>query len=141
VHQQCTNHTNPRRRGQPVRLNSSPRWRDTIATEFRAFLGIVILMGSKLCPSIHQYWSRDPFWKCDVIPHVMSRDCFESLFCCLHYVNNSILCQNKETTDYDKIGKVLDHFVSRSRELFNCEKYITCDEVMIAYPGRFATIR
>jgi len=74
----------------------------------------------------------------------MSRDCFECIFRCLHWVDNSTLCQEKESVEYDKIGKVrwvLDHFVRRSKELFNCKKFLTCDEVMIAYRGHFSLIR
>jgi len=73
---------------------------------------------------------------------VMSRDHFEAFLHCLHYVDNSILCSNKDNR-YDKIGKVrwiLEHFVERSHALFNLEKFVTVDEVMIAYHGHFSLI-
>jgi len=36
---------------------------------------------------------------------------------------------------------VLDHFFRQSKELFNCENFLICDEVMIAYQVHFSLIR
>jgi hypothetical protein len=142
--QQCTNVTDPRRRGRPAGLNGRPNWRDTDAKEFRAFLGVVILMGLKTTPTIRDYWSQDIFWRCNLIPKVLTRDRFESILRCLHCVNNEGLCRDKAAPQYDKIGKVrwlLEHFVRRSKELYNPDKMLTADEVMIAYRGHFSPIR
>jgi len=101
-------------------------------------------MGLKGSSVIRDYWRNDPFWHCSFIPRVMTRDRFESILCCIHCVDNTQLCRDKANVMYDKIGKVrwlLQHFVTRSRELFNCEKYVTTNEIMIAFRGQFSPCR
>lgn len=79
-------------------------------------------MGLKSSPSIRDYWKRDSFWQCGLIPNVFTQDRFESLLRCLHCVNNFKECIDKMDPRYDKIYKVqwmLQHFVKVSNELYN----------------------
>lgn len=104
----------------------------------QAFFGVTILMGLKTSPSIRDYWREDVFWRCGVIPLVFSRDRFESLLRCVHCVDNSTACRDKEDPLYDKLWKVrwlLSHFVAVSQRVYNPEKWLTCDEIMVAYKG------
>lgn len=101
-------------------------------------------MGLKVTPTIRDYWKIDAFWHCPIISTVMSHDRFECILRCLHFVDNSTLEKDKKARDYDKIGKVrwvIESFVCRSRELWNPEKFVTVDEIMIAYRGHFSPIR
>jgi hypothetical protein len=142
--QQCTMENDPRRRGRPAGSNGGPKWTPTDRVEMRAFLGVVILMGLKTSPTIRDYWKQDSFWRCGLIPRIFTRDRFESLLRCLHCVDNSQQCTDTTSPLYDKIRKVrpvMDPFVKRSQELYNPEKFLTADEVMIAYRGHFSPIR
>jgi len=58
--------------------------------------------------------------------------------------DNHSLVTDRSQASYDKIGKVrflVDHFVSRSKELYNPGRYITVDEMMVAYRGRYSSFR
>jgi len=41
--------------------NGGPKWTDITAVEFRAWLGIMILMGLKVAPTIRDYWKKNVF--------------------------------------------------------------------------------
>jgi hypothetical protein len=123
--------------------NRGARWVPLNVVEFWAWAGVVILMALKQTPTIRDYWKEGSFWRCPVIAKVMSRDRFECIVRCLHCVDNETLAKKGEP-GYDKIGKVrpiLDGFVQRSRQLWNPEHVVTCDEIMIAYRGHFSPIR
>jgi hypothetical protein len=112
--QQSTHIDDPRWRGRLARNNGGPRWKDTSLLEFHAFFGIVILMELKLTPSVRDYWKRDSFRHCNVIPTVMTRNRFEDLLRCMHCVDNEGICHDKSSPAYDKLVKVrcvLEHFV------------------------------
>jgi hypothetical protein len=134
----------PRRRGWPAGTNEGPNWTPVSAIELRAFFGVVLLMGLKISPTIRDFWKEEAFWRCGVIPRVLSRDRFESLLRCIHCVDNNSGCRDKEDAQYDKIYKirwVLEHFVTVSKSLYNPEKFLTCDEIMIPYRGKKSPIR
>jgi len=45
---------------------------------------------------------------------------------------------------FDKLAKVrwiIDDFVSKSRAFYNPEKFLTCDEIMVAYRGHYSGFR
>jgi len=124
--------------------NGGPKWFDVTPGEFKAWLGIVILMGLKVTLTVRDYWKKSAFWHCPIISGVMTRDRFECILRCVHCVDNTTLETNKSARGYDKIGKVhwvIDGFVARSRELWNPEKFVTVDEIIIAYRGHFSPIR
>lgn len=136
--QLCTIQNDPRQRGRPSGSNGGPRWKPVTMLEMWAFLGVAVLMGLKGSSTIRDYWCSDPSWRCGLIPHVITHDIFESLLRCIHCFDNMQLCRDKESPLYDKLGKVrwiLEHFVTQSRELFNCERYVTTDEIIIAFVG------
>ena len=129
---------------KPHLTNGGVQWYDTDEQELRAWLGLCILMGQKLTPCIRDYWKRDKFFRCAIIPKIMKRDRFEALLRCLHCVDNQRLVSDKNHSGYDKIAKVrwvLEGFVRRSRELYNPEKFLTTDEIMVAYRGKYSPIR
>jgi len=51
-------------------------------------------------------------------------------------VNNETIESERESTAHDKFVKVrwvIDDFVRKSRALYNLEKLVTCDEIIVAY--------
>lgn len=126
------------------RLNGGPRWYPTDRIELRAWIGLTILMGLKGTPSVRDYWSRDSFFRCPLMRSVMSRDRFEAIKRCLHCVDNSTRPNEKSDPGYDKIGLVrwvVEGFVQKAKELWHPEKYITVDEIIVAYKGHYSPIR
>jgi len=74
----------------------------------------------------------------------MTHDRFECILQCLYCVDNRTLEIIKSTQGYNKIGKVkwiIEGFEARSKELWNPKKYVTMDEIMIAYKRHFSLIR
>jgi len=70
--------------------------------------------------------------------------CFEALLHCLHVIDNNSLQNDRSHPDYDKIGKIkfiIHHFVTRLKELYNPRRYITIDEMMVAYHKHFSSFR
>ena len=130
--------------GRSQHTNGGPHWVPTCALEMRAFIGVTILMGIKLMPTIRDYWKKNEFLHCSMIPRVFIRNRFESLLHCLHLVDNRNNDTNKKSTGYDKLAKVrwiIGDFVRKSRALYNPGKFITCDEIMLAYRGHYLGFR
>ena len=103
-----------------------------------------MLMGLKQQPTIRSYWSKQRFYGCPIIKRVMKRPRFEQILSCLYLVDNSSLFQDKSAEGYDKIGKcrwLIKNFVGRSKAAYNCDKYLACDEIMVAYKGRRCDIK
>jgi len=116
--------------------NGGPHWVLTCPLEVRAFIGVTILMGIKLMPTIRNYWKRAEFLQCSLIRHVFTQNHFESLLRCLHLVNNETIVSDHQSLQYDKLAKVrwiIDDFVKKSQVFYNPKKYLTCDEIMVAY--------
>lgn len=56
-------------------------------------------------------------------------------------IDNTSLQSNRSHVEYDKIEKIkfiVEHFVTRSKELYNQGRYITVDEMMVAYYGHYS---
>jgi len=101
-------------------------------------------MGLKFMLTIRDYWRKESFWHCGIIAGVMHRDRLECILRSLHCVDNHTLETNIANNGYNKIGKVrwfIDSFVAKSQELWNLEKFITVDKIMIVYRGYFNPIR
>lgn len=74
----------------------------------------------------------------------MPRRRFEGITRCLHLVNNETLIIDRADPSYDKIAKVrwlCESFAQISQSLYNNERTLTVDEIMIAYKGRLCSIR
>ena len=102
-----------------------------------------MLMGLKEFPHVRCYWDRKAFYNCPLISEAMTRTRFEAIVCCLHLVNNEGLVTDREDPVYDKLGKVrwlCEDFATRSQALYNNERVLTVDEIMIPYKGRFCNI-
>jgi hypothetical protein len=67
----------------------------------------------------------------------MSRACFEAITCCVHLVNNDNLIQDPRDP---AVRWLLERFARISQSLYNNERILTVDEIMIPYKGRFCNI-
>ena len=122
-----------------VGLNGGKGWVDVKVQELRAWLGIKIYMGLKPLPA-----RDEELFNCRIIPSVMTMRRWEAILRCLHLTDNEKLERDRSSPNFDKIGKVrmlLDHFVSTSQSLYNLERVVTVDELVIPYKGKYCNFR
>ena len=129
---------------EPHRTNGHHDWEDIKEEELLCWFGILIFMGLKPLPTRRMYWDTRPFYGCPLISSAMSRQRFEAIVRCIHLVDNSKLAKDASDPQYDKIGKVrwlIEGFSRISQELYNPERILTVDEIMVPYKGRYCGIR
>jgi hypothetical protein len=62
----------------------------------------------------------------------------------MHCMDNAMRPSDELDPLYDKVGLVrwvMEGFVSKAQSLFNAEKYLTADEIIVAYRGHYSSIR
>lgn len=127
-----------------TKLNGGPNWKKLTIKSLKAWMGIVIYIGLKNEPALKDYWSTDAFFGCPIIKNIMSRDRFLSILRNIHLVDSSKLCTDKSDPRFDKLGKVrwlVDSFVSLCKKYLNPGKFLTVDEIMVAYKGRYCSFQ
>ena len=96
------------------------------------------IMGLVDCPSLHDYWKRDPLYYCPPIVERMSRDKFLEIHRYLHFVDNSTITPPGEP-GHDRLCKVR-HFLRLIEDqfwmLYNPHRECSIDEAMVPYKGR-----
>lgn len=128
----------------PAVTNGRAEWTPLNAEELLAWFGILMLMGLKEFPHIRCYWDRKAFYNCPLISEAMPRKRFEAIIRCLHLVNNEEVVTDRAAPAYDKLAKVrwlCESFASMSQSLYNNERVMTVDEIMVPYKGRYCNIR
>ena len=106
--------------------------------ELKAFIGIHIIMGINLLPSLALYWSSDDFFCNHGIKNVMSRNRFQEISCYLHF-NDSSREPARGTPGFDRLFKIRPIFNSvlgKCQSNFLPTKNLSVDEGMIGYRGR-----
>lgn len=129
--------------------NMNPRggigWWKLDVHELRASIGICMLMGVKILPKHRSYWRQScPFLHCQVKSSCMSRQRFERISACLHIVDDKLWPTNKDHPNYDKLGKLkwlLTEIRSKCMENWNLGQFVTVDEMMVRYKGKYCPIR
>jgi hypothetical protein len=69
----------------------------------------------------------------------MHRRRFEQIYRKIYLVDNSTLVTDKRNLAYNKIAKVrwlVEDFIKISKRLYNCDRHMCVDEIMISYQGR-----
>lgn len=130
--------------GNPGVMNGRADWTALDSDELLAWFGVLMLMGLKEFLHIRCYWDRTLFYNCPLISEAMPRKRFEAIIHCLHLVNNETVVTNRGDPAYDKLVKcrwLCESFASISQSLYNNERTLTVDEIMIPYKGRFCNIR
>lgn len=126
------------------KTNGGESWTDIKKKDLLGWLGICIFMGLKKLPQVRSYWEVRPFFGCPVIKSILCRDRFEAILRSIHLVNNDTLETDKSNPAYDKLAKcrwLFEKFITLSQSLYNCERFLTVDEIMIAYSGRYCPIQ
>ncbi|XP_039958877.1 piggyBac transposable element-derived protein 3-like [Bactrocera tryoni] len=105
--------------------------------EMKAFLGMNVVMGYHILPSLRDYWSTEPDMAVQFISNVMPRAPFEDIRRNLHFCNNEAV-RDTTSSNYDrayKVRPIIEHFnVSFQNALNNTVKQ-SIDEHMIKFKG------
>ena len=119
-----------RRISRKSRLKS---WKDTDEEEIKKFFSIVMYMGVVKYPSIDLYWSRDPFYKNNFVPPLMSRNRFQLLLRFMHFAENRDQTNEDRLLKLRKLLEILEENFTKSKTPGNT---IAVDETMVPWRGR-----
>lgn len=142
--EQTNRYARQARYSNPTKSNGGANWEDVTLNELICWLGICIYMGVNKLPNNRLYWDRRNFFGCPLVKAAMRKHRFESICHNIHLVDNAALVADKKHENYDKIAKVrwmLESFVKTCKELYNCERHVCVDEIMIPHRGRRCEIK
>ena len=63
---------------------------DVTLEEIKAFLGVSVVMGVNILPSISNYWSSNQFLGNEGIQKVMTKNCYENISRFFHFSDSSV---------------------------------------------------
>lgn len=105
--------------------------------EMKAFIGVNLIMGYHILPSLRDYWSTEPDMAVPFISNVMPRTRFEDIRRNLHFCNNDDV-KDISSPNFDrayKIRPVMDHLNSSFQNALTNTKKQSIDEHMIKFKG------
>lgn len=108
--------------------------------EMNAFLGMNLIMGYHVLPSMRDYWSTEPDMGVPYISNIMPRIRFEDIRRNLHFCNNEEQ-SGPDSPNYDrayKIRPVIDHFNHAFQHALSNTTSQSIDEHMIKFKGHNA---
>nr|XP_034194964.1 piggyBac transposable element-derived protein 4-like [Osmia lignaria] len=114
-------------------------WTNVTPKEMRAFLGIILLMGTMPLPSLKDYWTTDKKCRIPYFAEIFRRDRFLQVFWMLHTNENIVGTQNMATRT-QKISNFLDYIDSKCRENFVPGAELSVDESIVKFKGRISFI-
>ncbi|CAI6367919.1 unnamed protein product [Macrosiphum euphorbiae] len=106
--------------------------------EFKAFLGILIIMGFHRLPSLRLYWSANENFYNLRISNIMTQKRFLNILRYLHLNDNSKM-PKRESSTFDKLYKIrpmIDHLNNVYCTSFSPDRNLSCDESMVGFKGR-----
>jgi hypothetical protein len=114
-------------------------WVDVTAGYLLAWLGILILLsafGSIRSP--HLAWSRGYGLDIACIRNAMSRDRFDQIKRCIHFVNSKFLPKrgSRRWSPIQKVKSFVDAIQKNIRSNYNVGQFLCADESMIKYKGK-----
>ncbi|XP_015772176.1 PREDICTED: piggyBac transposable element-derived protein 4-like [Acropora digitifera] len=116
------------------------KWQDVTLEEIKAFLGVSVVMGVNILPSICDYWSINQFLGNEGIQKVMTKNRYENISRFFHFSDSSVEPRRGED-GYDRLYKVqpiLSHFNAKIQEVYKPGKNISIDEGMKGFKGRLS---
>ena len=114
------------------------KWENTNVEEMKIFCGLLFLMAINRKPEIAMYWTQDSLFSTPVFPAVMTRDRFQVLLRCWHFVNNE--CAPARNSDnYDRLFKIQPLIKSLSatfESVYTPDTNLSLDEELVLWKGR-----
>ena len=109
-------------------------WKPTDREEMKRFFGIVIYMGLVVKPEIQLYWSKSTLYDDPFVPKLMSRERFEILYRCLHFVDNTAHLNSQDKLY--KVRPLIDLLVNNFQSVYKPGSKLVVDESMVPFRGR-----
>lgn len=116
----------------------SKNWDAIALDEFKATIGMFILMGIHKLPSLKCYWSSDEILRVEAVAKVMTLNRYRKIIENLHCNDNTNIFI-KTHPKHDKLHKVrpiLDMLNANIGKVYNPSSFYCVDESMIAFKGR-----
>nr|XP_034194934.1 piggyBac transposable element-derived protein 4-like [Osmia lignaria] len=107
-------------------------WTNVTRKEMRAFLGIILLMGTMPLPSLKDYWTTDKKCRIPYFAEIFRRDRFLQVFWMLH-TNENIVGTQHMATRTQKISNFLDYIDSKCHENFVPGAELSVDESIVKF--------
>eukprot|EP00117_Sycon_ciliatum_P002306 scpid50910/ scgid2388/ PiggyBac transposable element-derived protein 4 len=117
------------------------KWHDISSREMKVFFVLLLAMSIVEQPALADHWTTDWLYQTPGFAKVMSRNRFQLILSCLHFVDNTTIEYDEHGRYRDplaKIGKFLDIIVKRFRLSYYPKRDVSVDEQMIAYKGRLS---
>jgi len=114
-------------------------WRDTNKEEFRAFIGVILNMGTIVLPNLQDYWSTSEDTKTSFFSSVFTRKRFMQLFWMLHL--KPVDPQRKDVrTRIQRVSNFLQYLDTKFAEYFVPGPNICVDEAIVKFKGKISFI-
>ncbi|XP_073717710.1 activating transcription factor 7-interacting protein 1 isoform X5 [Misgurnus anguillicaudatus] len=110
-------------------------WKPVTVSEMKTFLGLFFLTGIIHKPELDMYWCADEMLATPYFSKVMPRNRFEIIWRFLHFNDTTARAANDTDMLYE-VRPVLDHLVSKFRELYQPNTNISIDEGMLLWRKR-----
>lgn len=108
------------------------------APELKAVIGVLIIMGMNVLPSMRLYWSEDDNFHHSKIGHIMTVKRFLKIIRFIHLNDNQSM-PPRESLQFDRLYKIRPMITHLNRvfpEMYSPSRYLSVDESMIAFTGR-----
>nr|XP_033323314.1 piggyBac transposable element-derived protein 4-like [Megalopta genalis] len=112
-------------RGKHLEKNVTPK-------EMRAFLGIILLMGTMSLPSLKDYWTTEKKCRIPYFAEIFRRDRFLQVFWMLH-TNENIEGMRNMATRTQKMSNLFDYIDSKCHENFVPGAELSVDESIVKF--------
>ena len=109
--------------------------------ELLLFFGLVIAFGVRPSAALVDHFSLCPLLGSPFIVRNMPYRRFREILSCLHFADNESLETNRQSDDYDILGKIrplLTMMSTRFRQLYWPHHNVSIDEAMVAFKGRIS---
>jgi len=113
-------------------------WEGTTTDEIKAFLGLLIAMGTHGLPTFRMFWSTDPLFRVQPVADIMTRQRFMKLVGNLHVNDNSAAVPRGDPT-YDHLHKIRPLLTKMNANFHKqavSSSSQSIDESMIRFKGR-----
>lgn len=117
-------------------------WKTVSPQEIERYFSIIIHMGLVHKATLKDYWSTNRTVATTFAPRLMSRDRFCAIHSLIHF-SNSVSYIPKGQAGHDplyKIRKIYDSMLLNISTLATVGKFISLDEAMCAFRGRFSHV-
>lgn len=105
--------------------------------ELKVVIGVLIIMGMNVLPSMRLYWSEDDNFHHSKIAHIMSVKRFLKIIRFIHLNDNQSM-PPREFLQFDRLYKIRPMITHLNRvfpEMYSPSRYPSINESMIAFTG------